>query len=112
MNSLGRQNSQSSAKALGLFSRKIGETGPDFVVLHGLFGSGKNWRTFAGSLEENLQVWTPVARNHGDSPHSDLISYHEKAEDVVLFFVFERVALIFLLAALTVSVCSTAGFSS
>ena len=87
MNSLGRQNSKSSAKALGLFSRKIGETGPDFVVLHGLFGSGKNWRTFAGSLEENFQVWTPDARNHGDSPHADLMSYQEMAEDVVRFFV-------------------------
>ena len=86
MNSSGRQNSHSSTKALALFSRKVGETGADFVVLHGLFGSGKNWRTFARSLEDNFQVWTLDARNHGDSPHADLMSYQEMAEDVVRFF--------------------------
>ena len=86
MNSSGRQNAKSFTKALTLYSRKVGENGPDFVVLHGLFGSGKNWRSFAGSLAEDFQVWTLDARNHGDSPHADSMSYQQMAEDVVRFF--------------------------
>lgn len=86
MNSSGRQNAKSFTNALTLYSRKVGENGPDFVVLHGLFGSGKNWRSFAGSLEEDFQVWTLDARNHGDSPHADSMSYQQMAEDVVRFF--------------------------
>jgi len=86
MNSSGRKNSQSSAHISALYSRKVGGNGVDFVVLHGLFGSGKNWRSFAGSLEQNFQVWTLDARNHGDSPHADSMSYQEMAEDVVRFF--------------------------
>ena len=85
MNSSGRKNSQSYAQASVLYSRKVGGNGVDFVVLHGLFGSGKNWRSFAGSLEQNFQVWTLDARNHGDSPHADSMSYQEMAEDVVRF---------------------------
>ena len=86
MHSSGRQNAKSFTKTLTLYSRKVGENGPDFVVLHGLFGSGKNWRSFAGSLEEDFQVWTLDARNHGDSPHADSMSYQQMAEDVVRFF--------------------------
>ena len=86
MNSSGRQNAKSFTKTLTLYSRKVGENGPDFVVLHGLFGSGKNWRSFAGSLEEDFQVWTLDARNHGDSPHADSMNYQQMAEDVARFF--------------------------
>ena len=87
MNSSDRKNAQSSTQTIALYSRKVGENGPDFVVLHGLFGSGKNWRSFAGSLEDDFQVWTLDARNHGDSPHADSMSYQQMAEDVARFFV-------------------------
>ena len=86
MNSSDRQNAQSSTQTIALYSRKVGENGPDFVVLHGLFGSGKNWRSFAGSLEDDFQVWTLDARNHGDSPHADSMNYQQMAEDVARFF--------------------------
>ena len=87
MNSSDRQNAQLSTQTIALYSRKVGENGPVFVVLHGLFGSGKNWRSFAGSLEDDFQVWTLDARNHGDSPHADSMSYQQMAEDVARFFV-------------------------
>jgi pimeloyl-ACP methyl ester carboxylesterase len=86
MNSSDRQNAQLSTQTIALYSRKVGENGPVFVVLHGLFGSGKNWRSFAGSLEDDFQVWTLDARNHGDSPHADSMSYQQMAEDVARFF--------------------------
>ena len=87
MNSSGRKKFQSSTQVSLLHSRKVGGKGMDFVVLHGLYGSGKNWRSFAGSLEQSFQVWTLDARNHGDSPHTDSMSYKEMAEDVVHFFI-------------------------
>ena len=55
------------------------------IVLHGLFASGKNWRSFARSIENDFQIWMPDARNHGESPHAETMSYKEMAEDVVSF---------------------------
>ena len=55
-------------------------------MLHGLFGSGKNWCSFEGSFEQKFQFWTLSALNYGDSPHVDSMSYQEMAEDVVHFF--------------------------
>ena len=67
------------------------------VVLHGLFGSGKNWRSFARSIENDFQIWMPDARNHGESPHAETMSYKEMAEDVVCFLdnnALERIMLL------------------
>ena len=65
--------------------RKYGDTGPDLIVLHGLFDSEKNWRSFARSIVNDFQIWMPDARNHGESPHAETMSYKEMAEDVVCF---------------------------
>ena len=72
-------------EAIPLNYRKYGDTGPDLIVLHGLFGSGKNWRSFARSIVNDFQIWMPDARNHGESPHAETMSYKEMAEDVVCF---------------------------
>lgn len=72
-------------EAIPLNYRKYGDTGPDLIVLHGLFASGKNWRSFARSIENDFQIWMPDARNHGESPHAETMSYKEMAEDVVCF---------------------------
>ena len=85
MNSPNTQKDTPSPPALALHFRKFGENGPDLVVLHGLFGSGKNWRSFARSFENDFQVWTLDARNHGESPHAETMSYLEMAEDVICF---------------------------
>ena len=55
------------------------------IVLHGLFGSEKNWRSFARSIVNDFQIWMPDARNNGESPHAETMSYKEMAEDVVCF---------------------------
>ena len=68
-----------------LYFRKFGEKGSNLIVLHGLFGSGKNWQSFARSFGNNFQVWTLDARNHGNSPHTRTMGYQEMAEDVVSF---------------------------
>ena len=58
-------------------SIKYGENGINFVLLHGMFGSGKNWNTFAAYFKQNFRVWTLDARNHGDSAHSNHMNYYE-----------------------------------
>lgn len=57
--------------------------GEPVLILHGLFGSSINWRSFAKALSENYQVITPDLRNHGQTGHADSMSYQEMAEDIV-----------------------------
>jgi pimeloyl-ACP methyl ester carboxylesterase len=59
----------------------VGE-GPPVLILHGLFGSARNWSSFAKSLAETRRVYALDLRNHGNSPWSSAMSYREMAEDV------------------------------
>jgi len=59
-----------------------GESGRPVVVMHGLFGSGRNWMTAARRLSGEHRVFAFDLRNHGSSPHTDTMSYPEMAGDV------------------------------
>jgi pimeloyl-ACP methyl ester carboxylesterase len=59
-----------------------GESGTPIVVMHGLFGSGRNWMTAARRLAGEHRVFAFDLRNHGTSPHTDTMSYPEMADDV------------------------------
>lgn len=59
-----------------------GETGTPVVVLHGLFGSSRNWMTAARRLSSEHRVVAADLRNHGTSPHAETMSYPEMAADV------------------------------
>lgn len=54
------------------------------VILHGFFGSKRNWGTLSKTLAERLQrpVYSLDLRNHGTSPHSDVMTYDAMASDV------------------------------
>lgn len=52
------------------------------LILHGLFGSGRNWRSVAQRLAESGRVIVPDLRNHGASPHAGSMSYADMAGDV------------------------------
>jgi esterase len=56
--------------------------GPVLLVLHGLFGSARNWNTVATRLAENHRVYALDLRNHGNSPWAEAMSYYDLAEDV------------------------------
>ncbi|GIX40549.1 MAG: alpha/beta hydrolase [Leptospiraceae bacterium] len=43
----------------------------NLIILHGLFGSSKNWITIAKELSKIINVYTLDLRNHGNSPHSE-----------------------------------------
>ncbi|MES2617314.1 MAG: alpha/beta fold hydrolase [Bacteroidota bacterium] len=66
-----------------LFYKKYGTTGKPLFILHGIFGMLDNWHNIAKQLSEQYTVYTIDARNHGQSPHSDEMSYQLMAEDVI-----------------------------
>ena len=57
--------------------------GRPVIILHGLFGSARNWQGIARSLGSSHYIITPDLRNHGQSPHVDDMSYIEMANDVI-----------------------------
>ena len=65
-----------------LAETRLGE-GPSLVVLHGLFGSARNWQSIARRLAERHAVSVLDMRNHGASPWTDTMTYPEMAEDVL-----------------------------
>ena len=61
---------------------EIGE-GPPLVILHGLFGSARNWAGFAKRLSDRYRVIATDARNHANSPWDDDMSYPAMAGDLL-----------------------------
>ncbi len=66
----------------------LGE-GPPVVILHGLFGAGRNWTSLAQALSTQYRVYLPDARNHGASPWSESMSYPDMALDVAALIAHE-----------------------
>jgi pimeloyl-ACP methyl ester carboxylesterase len=56
--------------------------GPPVAILHGLFGSGRNWHSIAQRLAATYRVIVFDLRNHGASPWADTMGYAEMAADV------------------------------
>ena len=55
---------------------------PPLLIVHGLFGSARNWGVIAKRLSDARQVVAVDMRNHGDSPWMDSHSYPAMAEDL------------------------------
>ncbi|TGL69106.1 alpha/beta fold hydrolase [Leptospira kmetyi] len=76
--------------AVDLSSRKIDFNSEKFLspicgpilVLHGLFGSSKNWLSVGDFLSRYSDVYLMDLRNHGDSPHSSEHSLASMVEDL------------------------------
>ncbi|MBE7413041.1 MAG: alpha/beta fold hydrolase [Leptospiraceae bacterium] len=66
-----------------LFFRKYGDSGQEIIILHGLFGSSKNWVSIAKELSITNRVYTPDLRNHGDSFHSKTHNLRDMADDIL-----------------------------
>jgi esterase len=56
--------------------------GPPVAILHGLYGSLRNWRSIATELSDQYRVISIDLRNHGDSPHIGPMGYSVMAADV------------------------------
>lgn len=53
------------------------------VLIHGLFGDKDNLKALARDLQKDYFCVMVDARNHGESPHCDSMSYSEMAADVL-----------------------------
>jgi esterase len=74
---------------LQLAFETIGQ-GPPVVILHGLFGSRRNWRSIANALSAHCRVFCVDLRNHGASPWAATMGYPEMAADVRMLIESER----------------------
>ncbi len=74
--------------------------GEPLLILHGLFGSGKNWQSHARRFAAEYHTHVVDLRNHGDSFHAVEMNYPAMAEDV------RR-----LLASLGIEACRVVGHS-
>jgi esterase len=68
-------------RVIQLAAAEYGEGAP-IAVLHGLFGSGRNWRSIAQQLAAQHRVLAFDLRNHGASPWATGMSYREMIEDL------------------------------
>ena len=59
-------------------------SGEPLVILHGLFGSSKNWQSLAKQFAEHYKVYTLDLRNHGASFHDPVMNYEVMAADLHL----------------------------
>jgi esterase len=55
---------------------------PPLLIVHGLFGSARNWGAMARRLADRGLVVVPDMRNHGDSPWADSQTYGDMAADL------------------------------
>ena len=74
-----------------LAAQRLGE-GPPLIVLHGLFGSGRNWTAVSRKLAERRSVHLLDLRNHGESPWHAEMSYPLLAADVAAYMDREGIA--------------------
>lgn len=57
-------------------------TAPPLLIVHGLYGSGRNWGVIARRLAEGRDVVAVDMRNHGASPRHASHSYPEMTADL------------------------------
>ncbi|WP_439142179.1 alpha/beta fold hydrolase [Planktotalea sp.] len=57
-------------------------TKPPLMIVHGLFGSARNWNVIAKRMSETRTVIAPDMRNHGTSFWADSHSYEDMASDL------------------------------
>lgn len=69
--------------AVPLAFQRQGEGEPPLLILHGMFGSGRNWQTLARRWAAGRTVYTPDLRGHGASPHAAPLDYPHLAADVL-----------------------------
>lgn len=66
----------------GLHYRQVGASGPRVVLVHGLFGQGKNWTSIATALSDQARVVMVDLPNHGRSGWTESITYQEMATTI------------------------------
>jgi len=66
-----------------LHAIEVGQGGPPVVLLHGLFGSARNFAQVQRALAQGRRTIALDLRNHGASPHEQDMRYATMAADVL-----------------------------
>lgn len=77
-------------------SKIVGE-GQPFLILHGYFGMGDNWKSLANQFGEHFQIHLIDQRNHGRSFHDDDFDYDLMADDLYNYIEFNKLDKVILL---------------
>ncbi len=72
---------EAAPEPVPLAVHRLGD-GPPVLFLHGLFGSGRIWRSLAGQLASEWSCLLVDLRGHGSSPKLPPLTYPAMAEDV------------------------------
>ncbi|MCP5486751.1 MAG: alpha/beta fold hydrolase [Spirochaetales bacterium] len=72
--------------ALKLHHEDLGGSGVPLVILHGLFGSSRNWFSVGRELQKSAHVYALDLRNHGESPHGETHTREDLRGDLKLWF--------------------------
>jgi esterase len=73
-----------SGETVLLHYREYGEPArPPLLLLHGLFGANGNWQGVVKQLHSQFRLILPDLRNHGRSPHHEVMDYPALAADVL-----------------------------
>lgn len=86
-----RSLTNASGSPLHLAYEKIDPPEPKsqspMLIVHGLYGSKQNWRSLSKAFARTLgrPVYTVDLRNHGESPHSEVMDYTAMAGDILQF---------------------------
>ncbi|GGG90904.1 alpha/beta hydrolase [Polaribacter pacificus] len=75
---------------MGILHSKIEGKGTPFLILHGYFGSGDNWKSIAGHFTDTHQVHLIDQRNHGRSFHSDDFDYELMVADLYAYVQYHK----------------------
>tara|TARA_Y100001960_G_C14759149_1_gene872996 strand:+ start:1834 stop:2616 length:783 start_codon:yes stop_codon:yes gene_type:complete len=69
-------------KPIDLNYEVLGNGERKLIILHGLFGMGRNWKRIAKMLGDTHQILIVDLRNHGSSPWKNMMTYEIMAADV------------------------------
>lgn len=80
------RNAACHAMALGMLNIVVNGTPAadklPLLIVHGLFGSARNWGVIAKRMSDERQTISVDMRNHGDSPRFDIQDYPSMAADL------------------------------
>lgn len=72
--------------SIELAYESFGEPGDTpLLIVHGFLAASRNWRTVAKQLAEHYHVYVLDMRNHGNSPHAEVLDYPSMATDLLAF---------------------------
>jgi len=60
----------------------VASTRPALLIVHGLFGSARNWSAIARRIADSRETIVVDMRNHGESPFAQSHGYVELAQDL------------------------------